>query len=104
MVRTLKYWKQVICTHKLLITYLFICNVAFSILFKMRTIYLYYIYSSSSIEQIRVAVSLKNKDGSETAAIAEIIRASGRCLKNLQTEGFLNMGKEFYNVDVQKMK
>jgi len=51
-----------------------------------------------------VAVSLKNKDGSETAAIAEIIRASERCLKNLQTEGFLNMGKEFYNVDVQKMK
>jgi len=46
------------------------------------------------------AVSLKSKDGSETIdAIAEIIRTSGRCLKNLQT----NMGKEFYNADVQKI-
>ena len=44
-------------------------------------------------------VSLKSK-GSETAdAIAEIIRASVRCPKNLQTD----MGKEFYNADVQKM-
>ncbi|KAG5316282.1 MOS1T transposase, partial [Pseudoatta argentina] len=45
------------------------------------------------------ALPLKSK-GSETAdAIVEIIRASGRCPKNLQTD----MGKEFYNVDVQKI-
>ena len=37
------------------------------------------------------AVPLKNKSGSETAdAIVKIIRASGRCPKNLQTD----MGKE----------
>jgi len=42
-------------------------------------------------------ISLKNKDESETAdAIAEIIRTSRRCPKNLQTD----MGKEFYNIDV----
>ncbi|KMQ83264.1 hypothetical protein RF55_20493 [Lasius niger] len=41
------------------------------------------------------AVPLKSKGGSETAdAIAEIIRDSKR---NIQT----NMGKEFYNADVQ---
>ena len=46
------------------------------------------------------AVPLKSKGGSETSnAIAEIIRASGRCPKNLQTD----MGKEFYNADVQKL-
>ncbi|XP_018046647.1 PREDICTED: uncharacterized protein LOC108686078 [Atta colombica] len=46
------------------------------------------------------AISLKSKGGSETAnAIVEIIRASERCPKNLQTD----MGKEFYNVDVQKI-
>ncbi|XP_018318362.1 uncharacterized protein, partial [Mycetomoellerius zeteki] len=46
------------------------------------------------------AVPLKSKGGSETAdAIAEIIRESGRCPKNLQTD----MGKEFYNADVQKI-
>ncbi|XP_018313642.1 uncharacterized protein [Mycetomoellerius zeteki] len=46
------------------------------------------------------AVPLKSKGGSETAeAIAEIVRASGRCPKNLQTD----MGKEFYNADVQKI-
>ena len=46
------------------------------------------------------AVPLKSKGGSETAdAIVEIIRASGRCPKNLQTD----MGKEFYNVGVQKI-
>jgi len=46
------------------------------------------------------AVPLKNKGGSETAdAIVEIIRASERCPKNLQTD----MGKEFYNTDVQKI-
>ena len=40
------------------------------------------------------------EQGSETAdAIVEIIRASGRCRKNLQTD----MGKEFYNADVQKI-
>ena len=45
-------------------------------------------------------VLLKSKDGSETAdAIAEIIRDSGRCPKNMQTD----MGKEFYNTDVQKL-
>lgn len=45
-------------------------------------------------------VPLKSKGGSETAnAIAEIIRASGRCPENLQTD----MGKEFYNADVQKL-
>jgi len=31
-------------------------------------------------------------------AIAEIIQASGRCPKNLQTD----IGKKFYNADVQK--
>ena len=46
------------------------------------------------------AVPLKSKGGSETAdAIVKLIRASGRCLKNLQTD----IGKEFYNVDVQKI-
>ena len=45
-------------------------------------------------------VPLKSKGGSETAdAIAEIIRTSGRCLKNLQTD----LGKKFYNADVQKI-
>ena len=32
-------------------------------------------------------------------ATAEIIRKSKRCPKNLQT----NMGKEFYNVDMQRL-
>ena len=46
------------------------------------------------------AVPLKSKGGSETAnAIAEIVRKSRRCPKNLQTD----MGKEFYNADVQKI-
>jgi len=46
------------------------------------------------------AVPLKNKNGSETAnAIAEIIRKSGRHPKNVQTD----MGKEFYNADVQRL-
>jgi len=44
-------------------------------------------------------VPLKSKGGSETAVIVEIIRASGRCPKNLQTD----MEKEFYNIDVQKI-
>lgn len=46
------------------------------------------------------AVPLKNKSGSDTAkAIAEIIRDSKRRPKNLQTD----MGKEFYNTDVQRL-
>ena len=46
------------------------------------------------------AVPLKSKGGSETAnAIAEIVRKCRRCPKNLQTD----MGKEFYNADVQKI-
>lgn len=46
------------------------------------------------------AMPLKSKGGSETAnAIAEIIRESGRCPKNLQTDH----GKEFYNTDVRKL-
>jgi len=46
------------------------------------------------------AVPLKSKSGSETAnAITEIIRKSGRRPKNLQTD----MGKEFYNADVQRL-
>ena len=46
------------------------------------------------------AVPLKSKGGSETAnAIAEIVRESERCPKNLQTD----MGKEFYNADVQNI-
>ena len=46
------------------------------------------------------AVPLKAKGGREAAdAIAGIIRESGRCPKNLQTD----MGKEFYNADVQKL-
>jgi len=46
------------------------------------------------------AVPLKSKSGSEmTNAIAEIIRKSGRRPKNLQTD----MGKEFYNADVQRL-
>ena len=45
-------------------------------------------------------IPLKSKGGTETAnVIAEIIRASGRCPKNLQTD----MRKEFYNADVQKI-
>ena len=44
-------------------------------------------------------VPLKSKRGSETAdAIAEIIRDSKRCPKNLQIDN----GKEFYNADVQR--
>jgi len=47
-----------------------------------------------------VGRTLKSKGESETAdAIVEIIRASGRCPRNLQTD----MGKEFYNADVQKI-
>jgi len=43
---------------------------------------------------------LRSKSGSETAnAFAEIIRKSGRHPKNLQTD----MGKEFYNADVQRL-
>src|SRR5580765_1215837 len=46
------------------------------------------------------AVPLKSKGGSETAdAIAEIIRDSKRCPRNIQTD----MGKEFYNADVQRL-
>ncbi|KAG5324087.1 YMD3 protein, partial [Pseudoatta argentina] len=46
------------------------------------------------------AVPLKSKGGSETAnAISKIVRESRRCPKNLQTD----MGKEFYNADVQKI-
>ncbi|XP_039313507.1 uncharacterized protein LOC113004779 [Solenopsis invicta] len=46
------------------------------------------------------AVGMKSKSGKETAdVIAEIIRKSGRCPRNLQTD----MGKEFYNADVQKL-
>jgi len=46
------------------------------------------------------AVPLKSKSGSETVeAIARIIRESGRHPKNLQTD----MGKEFYNADVQRL-
>jgi len=53
-----------------------------------------------SVEQVRVVAPLKSKNGSETDdAIAEIIRESGRCSKNLQA----NIGKEFYNTDVQKI-
>ena len=44
------------------------------------------------------AIPLKSKGGSETAdALAEIIRDSKRCPKNMQTDN----GKEFYNADVQ---
>ncbi|XP_039305147.1 uncharacterized protein LOC120357747 [Solenopsis invicta] len=46
------------------------------------------------------AVGMKSKSGKEMAdVIAEIIRKSGRCPRNLQTD----MGKEFYNADVQKL-
>ncbi|KAL6423120.1 hypothetical protein ACFW04_010546 [Cataglyphis niger] len=46
------------------------------------------------------AVPLKCKDGSETAnAIAEIIRDSKRCPRNMQTD----MEKEFYNNNVQRL-
>jgi len=45
-------------------------------------------------------IPFKNKSGSETAnAIAEIIRKSDRHPKNLQTD----MGKKFYNADVQRL-
>jgi len=47
----------------------------------------------------KYALPFKSKSGSETAnAITEIIRKSGRQSKNLQTD----MGKEFYNADVQQ--
>jgi len=46
------------------------------------------------------AVPLKSKSRSKTAnAVTEIIRKSGRHPKNLQTD----MGKEFYNIDVQRL-
>jgi len=44
--------------------------------------------------------SLKIKNGNEMAtAIAKIIRDDRRCPKNLQ----IDMGKEFYNTNVQKL-
>ena len=46
------------------------------------------------------AISLKTKNGNEMAtAIAKIIQGDARCPKNLQTD----MGKEFYNANVQKL-
>ena len=46
------------------------------------------------------AVPFKSKSGSKTAnAIAEIVRESRKCPKNLQT----NIGKEFYNADMKKI-
>ena len=46
------------------------------------------------------AVPLKSKGGNETAnAIAEIVRESEKCPKNLQTDG----EEEFYNAGVQKI-
>jgi len=44
------------------------------------------------------AIPLKTKSGNEMA-IAKIIRNDERCPKNLQTD----MGKEFYNANVQKL-
>jgi len=45
-------------------------------------------------------IPLKIKNGNEMATvIAKIIRDDGRCPKNLQTD----MGKEFYNANVQKL-
>jgi len=46
------------------------------------------------------ALPLKTKSGNEMVdAIAKIIRDDRRCPKNLQTD----MGKEFYNANVQKL-
>ncbi|KAL6421131.1 hypothetical protein ACFW04_013949 [Cataglyphis niger] len=46
------------------------------------------------------AIPLKSKGGSKTAnAIAEIIRDSKRCPRNMQAD----MEKEFYNTDVQRL-
>ena len=60
--------------------------------------YHYILTISDVLSKYAWAVPLKNNDGSETAyVIAKIVRESGRCPKNLQT------GKEFYNVDVQKI-
>jgi len=51
------------------------------------------------VEQVW-AIPLKTKSGSEMAkAIAKIIQDDERCPKNLQ----INMRKEFYNVNVQKL-
>ena len=62
--------------------------------------YLYILTVIDACSKYAWAVPLKSKGGRETAdAIAEIIRESGRCPKNLQTD----MGKEFYNADVQKL-
>ncbi|KAL6266154.1 hypothetical protein P5V15_003014 [Pogonomyrmex californicus] len=59
-----------------------------------------YTHDHRCAEQARLDVPLKSKVRSETAnAIAKIIRESGRCPKNLQTD----IGKEFYNADVQKL-
>ncbi|KAL6418571.1 hypothetical protein ACFW04_012008 [Cataglyphis niger] len=50
------------------------------------------------LSKYALAISLKSKGRSKTAnAIAEIIRDSKRCPRNIQTD----MGKEFYNTDVQ---
>ena len=60
----------------------------------------YYTLIIDVLSKYAWAVPLKSKDGSETAdAIVEIIRANGRCPKNLQTD----IGKEFYNTDVHKI-
>jgi hypothetical protein len=62
--------------------------------------YHYILTVIDSLSKYSWAVPLKTKGGRETAdAIAGIIRESGRCPKNLQTD----MGKEFYNADVQKL-
>jgi len=45
------------------------------------------------------AVPLKSKVRANAIVITEIIRKSGRHPKNLQTD----MGKEFYNADVQRL-
>ena len=50
------------------------------------------------IEQIRVGRLAQEQEWKQDGWCSEI-RASGRCPKNLQTD----MGKEFYNADVQKI-
>ena len=49
------------------------------------------------VEQVRMDHTTQEQ-GWKRDAIAEIIQASGRCPKNLQTD----IGKKFYNADVQK--
>jgi len=60
----------------------------------------HYIFTVIDVLSKYVGCAHKSKAENEmTEAIARTIRESGRCPKNLRTD----MGKEFYNTDVQRL-